>query len=61
MAETKKCPHINCAGHEWESWCLDCGERWPNNLHIHPTIGTFNIGKTEAGDKPLATKAGRDG
>lgn len=35
-AGKKPCSHINKAGHEWETWCMDCGERWPNNLHLPP-------------------------
>ena len=33
MTDPRTCPHVNTMGHEWESWCLECGERWPNNLH----------------------------
>jgi len=40
MHRAPKCPHINMAGHEYETRCMDCGERWPNNLHrAYTTVG----------------------
>ncbi len=33
-----RCPHINKGGHEWESWCMDCGERWPNYIYSQPSL-----------------------
>jgi hypothetical protein len=42
MPSQPTCPHINMFGHEYERWCGDCGQRWPNNLHRHyTTFGTL--------------------
>lgn len=57
VTPSPKCAHRNCMGHEWESWCVDCGERWTHRVPESVlTNGKFAEGTFEIAEEAMTTK-----